>query len=223
MTSALPPLTLWKSVAPVAYPEAMERMEQRVEAMIAGQAPETLWLLEHPPLYTAGTSAQEGDLLEHQRFPVYSSGRGGQYTYHGPGQRVAYLMLDLNQRTGNRPDLRQFVKYLELWLINTLAHFGVQSFVREGRVGVWTIDKRGQESKIAALGIRVKKWITFHGIALNVTPDLTHFQGIVPCGLRQFGVTSLADLGIDATMEEVDEQLIKEFLKLYPSTVSLAE
>jgi lipoyl(octanoyl) transferase len=201
----------------------MERMEQRVEAMIAGQAPETLWLLEHPPLYTAGTSAQEGDLLEHQRFPVYSSGRGGQYTYHGPGQRVAYLMLDLNQRTGNRPDLRQFVKYLELWLINTLAHFGVQSFVREGRVGVWTIDKRGQESKIAALGIRVKKWITFHGIALNVTPDLTHFQGIVPCGLRQFGVTSLADLGIDATMEEVDEQLIKEFLKLYPSTVSLAE
>lgn len=195
----------WRiSDAPVPYPDAVATMERRVAAIRAGEAPEMVWLLEHPPLYTAGTSAKPADLLA-QRFPVYDSGRGGQYTYHGPGQRVAYVMLDLRRRGA---DIRGFVCQLEDWLIATLAGFGVQSGRREGRIGVW-VDRgaQGGDAKIAALGVRVRHWITFHGVSLNVEPDLDHYDGIVPCGIDDAGVTSLVDLGITASMAEVDVAL----------------
>ncbi len=196
---------------PVPYPDAVAEMEARVAAIRADGAPELVWLLEHPPLYTAGTSALAEDLLEPARFPVYSSGRGGQFTYHGPGQRVAYVMLDLNRRG---PDVRRFVCALETWLIRTLAHFNIKGETREGRVGIW-VDRGpyggrpGQEDKIAALGVRVRRWVTFHGIALNVEPDLSHFSGIVPCGLRGHGVTSVHALGHLVTMPEVDAALME--------------
>ena len=190
-------------------------MEQRVEDILAGTASELVWLLEHPPLYTAGTSAQPSDLLS-SPFPVYAAGRGGQYTYHGPGQRVAYVMLDLKKRSAM--DVRRYVASLEQWIIATLAQFGVQGFVREGRVGVWVsqdseIGNQGtwHEAKIAAIGIRIRKWVTFHGICLNVAPDLSHYNGIVPCGIREFGVTSLKALGVNASMEAVDSALKAQF------------
>jgi lipoyl(octanoyl) transferase len=186
-------------------------MEQRVEEIIAGQAPELIWLVEHPPLYTAGTSADEADLLSHD-FPLYHTGRGGQITYHGPGQRVAYVMLDLKKR--GAMDIRAFVQKLENWMIETLSGFNVRGEIREGRVGVW-VNTGGNEAKIAALGIRVRKWVTFHGVALNVNPDLSHYAGIVPCGIRGFGVTSLHALGIAATMKEVDKALEQEFHKIF--------
>lgn len=199
--------------AQVPYPEALAAMDQRVAAIREGTAPELVWLLEHPPLYTAGTSAQPEDLLSAGRFPVYQTGRGGQYTYHGPGQRVAYVMLDLKRRT---PDVRCYVHALEEWLIRALDRFNVKGERREGRVGIW-IDRGPlpgggrREDKIAAIGVRVRRWVTFHGIALNVDPDLSHFQGIVPCGVRDHGVTSLWDLGIHVTMEEADAALIAAF------------
>jgi len=177
-------------------------MEARVNDLIQGRAPELTWLLEHPPLYTAGTSANDDDLLDKTHFPVYESGRGGQYTYHGPGQRVAYLMLDLKKR--DMMDVRRYVQMLEQWIIDTLATFNVQSFVREGRIGVWTLDRAGKEAKIAALGIRVRKWVTYHGICINVNPDLSHYAGIVPCGISEYGVTSLERLGVKASMEDLD-------------------
>jgi len=189
------------------YPEATLRMAARVRAVQAGEAEELVWLLEHPPLYTAGTSARGQDMLGGTGFPVYETGRGGQYTYHGPGQRVGYLVLDLNRRGR---DLRAYVKQLEGWIIDTLARFGVEGFLREGRVGVWVETPSG-EAKIAALGVRVQKWVTSHGIALNVAPDLAHYRGIVPCGIREFGVTSLAALGVGATMAEVDAVLKETF------------
>ena len=194
---------------PVSYPEALAAMEARVTSIRAGTAPELVWLLEHPPLYTAGTSARPEDLLEAARFPVFEAGRGGQYTYHGPGQRVGYAMLDLQRR---QPDLRAFVCDLEEWLIRTLAQFSIKGERRPGRVGIW-VDKRpygglpGEEDKIAAIGVRVRRWVTFHGVALNVEPDLAHFGGIVPCGIRGHGVTSMHALGILATMAEVDMAL----------------
>ncbi|MDR3527183.1 MAG: lipoyl(octanoyl) transferase LipB [Rhizomicrobium sp.] len=181
------------------YPEAVETMEARVAAIAEGLAPELIWLVEHPPIYTAGTSAKDSDLLD-ARFPVFQTGRGGQFTYHGPGQRVGYVMLNLKPRGG---DVRKFVRDLEEWLIRTLAQFAVKAERREGRVGIW-VARGSREDKIAALGVRVRRWITFHGVALNVEPDLTHFNGIVPCGIRGHGVTSLADLGIPATMADVD-------------------
>ncbi len=184
----------------VPYPEALAAMEARVAAIRAGTAPELVWLLEHPPLYTAGTSAQDGDLLAPDRFPVYRTGRGGQYTYHGPGQRVGYVMVDLKRRN---PDVRAYVHSLEEWLIRTLARFQVKGERREGRVGIW-VERDGFEKKIAAIGVRVRQWVTFHGVALNVDPDLSHFAGIVPCGLAQYGVTSLVDLGLPVTMADVD-------------------
>lgn len=202
---------------PVTYPEAVAVMEQRVAAIRAGQAPEMVWLLEHPPLYTAGTSADPGDLLDAGRFPVFASGRGGQFTYHGPGQRVAYIMLDLQQR---RPDVRCFVHDLEAWLIRSLDRFNIRAERREGRVGLW-VDKEpyggppGQEEKIAAIGVRVRRWVTFHGIALNVDPDLSHFTGIVPCGLSQYGVTSMHALGHFATLPEVDIVLRQEWPNVF--------
>ncbi|MGK9166437.1 lipoyl(octanoyl) transferase LipB [Inquilinus limosus] len=184
----------------VPYPEALAAMEARVAAIRAGTAPELVWLLEHPSLYTAGTSAQDGDLLMPDRFPVYRTGRGGQYTYHGPGQRVGYVMVDLKRRN---PDVRAYVHSLEEWLIRALARFQVKGERREGRVGIW-VERDGVEKKIAAIGVRVRQWVTFHGVALNVDPDLSHFAGIVPCGLAQYGVTSLVDLGLPVTMADVD-------------------
>ncbi len=192
----------WRvSDRPVAYPEALATMEARVEAIRAERASELIWLLEHPPLYTAGTSARAEDLLAPVRFPVFSAGRGGQYTYHGPGQRVAYVMLDL-QRRG--PDLRAYIWRLEEWLIRTLAQFGVRGERRGGRIGIWVIKPDGSEAKIAAIGVRVRRWVSYHGVALNLDPDLEHFAGIVPCGIREFGVTSLADLGLSTSMAELD-------------------
>jgi lipoyl(octanoyl) transferase len=191
------------SAAPVDYPVAVAAMEARVQAIRAGTAAELVWLLEHPPLYTAGTSAKPADLLA-ARFPVYETGRGGQYTYHGPGQRIAYVMLDL-QRRG--PDLRRYIWTLEEWLILALREFDVRAERREGRVGLWVdLSRYGRvgEAKIAAIGVRVRQWVTYHGIALNVAPDLAHYDGIVPCGISRHGVTSLADLGIYVSMDEVD-------------------
>lgn len=197
----------------VSYENALSEMEARVDAIAHGRANELVWSLEHPPLYTAGTSADANDLLDKERFPIYETGRGGQYTYHGPGQRVAYVMLDLKKR--NAQDIRAYVKNLEQWIINTLARFNIKGERREGRIGIWVDMGGGKESKIAALGIRVRKWVTFHGIAINVEPDLSHFGGIVPCGISQHGVTSFADLGQFITMEELDVVLKEEFGKIF--------
>lgn len=203
---------------PIGYVEALDEMEARVAAIAAGTAPELVWLLEHPPLYTAGTSAEDAELLDQARFPVHRTGRGGRWTYHGPGQRVAYVMLDLNRRGR---DVRRFVGDLEAWVIGTLAAFNVDGEIREGRVGVWVRrpDKGpGIEDKIAAIGIRVRRWVSFHGISINVEPDLDHFAGIVPCGIAEHGVTSLADLGRIVTMPEVDSALRKGFEDVFGVT-----
>jgi len=195
----------------VPYLEAVSRMEREAGAIAKDAAPERVWLLEHPPLYTAGTSARDVDLVEPNRFPVFRTGRGGQYTYHGPGQRVAYVMLDLRQRG---QDVRAFVAGLEQWLIGTLAAFNVKGERREDRVGVWV--RRGdREDKIAAIGIRVRRWVTFHGISLNVDPDLSHYNGIVPCGVSGHGVTSLADLGLPVTMTDADIALKSAFSTIF--------
>lgn len=204
-----------------AYPDAVAEMERYVAEVAAGRARERVWLVEHPALYTAGTSARDEDLLEHNRFPVYQSGRGGQYTYHGPGQRVAYVMLDLNRRG---PDLRRYVNALEQWLIATLAEFNIRGEKREDRVGVWVRrpDKgESAEDKIAAIGIRVRRWVTFHGISLNIEPDLSHYQGIVPCGISGHGVTSLVDLGIPVTMPEVDAIMCTTFRDTFGKIIKL--
>jgi lipoyl(octanoyl) transferase len=195
----------------VPYEAAVAFMEARVAAIAAGEASEMVWLLEHPPLYTAGVSSKDADLLDAGRFPVHRTGRGGQFTYHGPGQRVAYVMLDLNRRGR---DVRAFVRGLERWIIDALDRFGVDAGVREGRVGVW-VERKGagwsREDKIAAIGVKVRKWVSFHGISLNVEPDLDHFGGIVPCGIAEHGVTSLVDLGVLATMDEADAALRSAF------------
>jgi lipoyl(octanoyl) transferase len=194
------------------YPEALAAMEERVAAIRSGEAPELVWLLEHPPLYTAGTSARAQDLLAPRRFPVFEAGRGGQYTYHGPGQRVAYLMLDLQRR---RPDLRRYIRQLEEWVIRALARFNVRGERRPDRIGIWVAKPGGQEAKIAAIGVRVRRWVTYHGVAINLEPDLEHFGGIVPCGIGGFGVTSLADLGLTTTMPELDATLIATFDEVF--------
>tara|TARA_B100001939_G_scaffold219936_1_gene189290 strand:- start:124 stop:780 length:657 start_codon:yes stop_codon:yes gene_type:complete len=196
----------------VPYEEALQRMEQRVQDIHDGTARELVWLLQHPPLYTAGTSADPTDLVDPDRFPVYAAGRGGQYTYHGPGQRVAYVMLDLRKRGR---DVRKFVYDLEQWVINTLAEFNVTGERRPGRVGVWVDRGQGREDKIAAIGVRVRRWITFHGISLNVDPDLDHFSGIVPCGISEHGVTSLVDLGLPITMQDVDAALRRSWNEIF--------
>ncbi|MDA9243640.1 lipoyl(octanoyl) transferase LipB [Amylibacter sp.] len=202
------------------YPDALEQMEQIVSGLISGNDLEHVWLLEHPELYTAGTSANLSDLIDPDLFPVYSSQRGGQYTYHGPGQRIAYTMLDLNKRG---KDVRKYVHSLEEWIIQTLAEFDIKGERRKDRVGVWVVrdDKppssSGQflEDKIAAVGVRLRKWISFHGIAINVNPNLNHYKGIVPCGIQQHGVTSLADLGLKVTIEDLDKALIKTFNNVF--------
>jgi lipoyl(octanoyl) transferase len=215
----------WRiSDSPVPYPEAVKAMETRVAAIRAGTAPELVWLLEHPPLYTAGTSAQPGDLLQPERFPVYASGRGGQYTYHGPGQRVAYVMLDLKRRA---PDLRRFVHDLEEWVIRTLTRFNVRGERRDGRIGIWVARSGGREDKIAAVGVRVRHWVSYHGIAINLDPELEHFAGIVPCGIEsgagsRFGVTSLYDLGILIAMADLDTALKSAFAEVFTAVDAAA-
>jgi lipoyl(octanoyl) transferase len=194
------------------YPEAAAAMEARAEAIARGEASELVWLLEHPPLYTAGVSARDADLLDADRFPVFRSPRGGQYTYHGPGQRVAYVLLDLSAR---QKDIRAYVQALEAWILAALARFAVDGLVREGRVGVW-VERRSpgapvREDKIAAIGVKVRRWVSFHGISLNVDPDLSHFSGIVPCGQTAHGVTSLADLGLTCSLDDADEALRSAF------------
>ncbi|MCV2887031.1 lipoyl(octanoyl) transferase LipB [Ruegeria aquimaris] len=205
------------------YDEAVAFMEARAAAIAAGEAEECVWLLEHPPLYTAGTSARREDLTDPDRFPVYDSKRGGQYTYHGPGQRVVYVMLDVGRR-GH--DVRRFVQQLEEWVIAALAEFNIRGEIREGRVGVWvrrddkprTITGKPAEDKIAAIGIRIRKWVSFHGISINVEPDLSHFSGIVPCGITEYGVTSLVDLGLPVTMADVDVALRRSFDQVFEGT-----
>ena len=203
----------WRvSETAVDYPAAVEEMEGRVAAIRAGTAGELIWLLEHPPLFTAGTSARDEELLEPQRLPVHRTGRGGRYTYHGPGQRIAYVMLDLRRRG---QDVRCYVHQLEEWIIQTVARFGVHGERRDGRVGIWVVRPLGNEEKIAAIGVRVRRWVTYHGVALNVDPELEHYRGIVPCGIAEHGVTSLAELGIAATMEEVDTALRRTFAEVF--------
>jgi lipoyl(octanoyl) transferase len=208
------------SDTPVPYPDAVAAMEERVTAIRAGRAPELVWLLEHPPLYTAGTSASARDLVDPQLFPVYRSGRGGQYTYHGPGQRVGYVMLDLQRRGA---DLRRYVGQLEEWLIRTLALFNVTGARRPGRVGIWIDEGGGRENKIAAIGVRVRRWVSFHGVALNVDPDLSHYRGIIPCGVREHGVTSLAAQGVIAAMPEIDAAMKRAFVTVFAERSIAAE
>jgi lipoyl(octanoyl) transferase len=200
----------------VDYPAAVAAMEARAAAIAEGAAGELVWLLEHPPLYTAGVSAKPGDLLEPDRFPVFQSGRGGQFTYHGPGQRVAYVMLDLTRR---RRDVRAFVAALEAWMIGALDAFNVRGEIREGRVGVWVERKAPgvptREDKIAAIGVKLRRWVSFHGVSLNVEPDLSHFSGIVPCGVTQHGVTSLVELGLPVAMDEADAALKASFRDVF--------
>lgn len=204
----------------VGYEAAVAAMEARAAAIASGEADELVWLLEHPPLYTAGVSARDEDLLDPGRFPVHRTGRGGQFTYHGPGQRVAYVMLDLNSRGR---DVRAFVRGLEQWIIEALDAFGIRAGTREGRVGVW-VESRGaggsREAKIAAIGVKVRRWVSFHGISLNVEPDLSHFGGIVPCGIQEHGVTSLVDLGVAATLDEADEALRRAFRGQFGPTLA---
>ncbi len=202
------------------YETALAKMNNHVEKMIQGEAGEKIWLLEHPPLYTAGTSADSKDLVEPNRFPVFETKRGGQYTYHGPGQRVVYVMLDLNKRG---KDVKKFVKNLETWIALTLSEFNIIGQSRDGRVGIWVerpdkpLNNYGavQEEKIAAIGVRLKKWISLHGLSINLDPDLSHFQGIVPCGIKEHGVTSLVDLGLPVSMHDLDNALKKSFSKVF--------
>ncbi len=222
-TPGTPPAQWRIASAPVAYPDAVAAMEARAAAIAAGTAPELVWLVEHPPLYTSGTSGRDGDLLT-APFPVFRSGRGGQVTYHGPGQRVVYLMLDLRRR---RPDVRVYVAALEALVIRTLAAFNVRGERREDRVGVWVRrpDKGpGREDKIAAIGVRIKRWVSLHGVAINVEPELRHFDAIVPCGIAdpRYGVTSLVDLGLPVTMEDVDAALRQAFSEIFGAALAEA-
>jgi lipoyl(octanoyl) transferase len=215
--AGLAPVEWRTSGSLVPYPEALAEMDARVAAIVAGEASELVWLLEHPPLYTSGTGTHAEDLAGTGRFPLFESGRGGRLTYHGPGQRVAYAMIDLRQRG---PDLRRYVAALEEWIIRTLAAFGVTGERREDRVGVWVrrpAKGEGFEDKIAAIGVRVRKWVTLHGISVNVAPDLSHYQGILACGVAEpkFGVTSLKDLGVQASMAEVDAALRTNFEEVF--------
>jgi lipoyl(octanoyl) transferase len=208
------------SASPVPYPDAVAAMKARVEAILQGEAGELVWLLEHPPLYTAGVSAKSRDLIDPLRFPVFESERGGQFTYHGPGQRVAYVMLDLRERGR---DVHRFVQALEAWIIGALGEFNVDGVVRQGRVGVWVERKApggpAREDKIAAIGVKLRRWVSFHGISLNVEPDLEHFSGIVPCGISEHGVTSLVDLGLPVGLDEADHALRLSFNRVFGATV----
>ena len=200
----------------IEYPDALKAMDERVDLIQKGNAKELVWLLEHPPLYSAGTSAKPEDLLTPNRFPVFKTGRGGQYTYHGPGQRVAYIMLDLNRR---RRDIRAFVSSLETWIVNTLAKFNIRGERRPDRIGIWVrrtdLNNSEREDKIGAIGIRIKRWVTLHGISINVSPDLEHFGGIIPCGIGGYGVTSFEDIGQPLEVYDLDVELRTEFDQLF--------
>ena len=218
-----PPVVEWTHLPGLSeYEATLAAMEARVAAISAGTADEAVWLLEHPPLYTAGTSARPEDLTDPGRFPVFTAGRGGQYTYHGPGQRVAYVMLDLNRRGR---DVRRFVAQLEAWIIAALAEFNVTGEIRDGRVGVWVRRPEKpplpegtlREDKIAAIGVKLRRWVSFHGVSVNLDPDLDHFGGIVPCGIRDHGVTSLVDLGLPVTMDDLDLALKRSFDRVFPT------
>ncbi len=198
------------SEKPVEYAHALETMERRVAGILDGSASEAVWLLEHPPVYTAGTSAAPSDILDNRRFPIFQVGRGGSYTYHGPGQLVAYVMIDLSKSKIGK-DLRKYVYMLEEWIIQTLARFNIKSERRAGRTGIWVVTG-GREAKIAAIGVRVRRWVTFHGISINISPNLEHFQGIVPCGIKEYGVTSMRELGIQTDMQAVG-MVLKELGK----------
>jgi len=199
----------WKiSKRPVLYPDAVAQMEARVEGIIAGKAEDVVWLLEHPPIFTSGTSAKPEDLINSQNLPVFETGRGGQFTYHGPGQRVGYVMMQLHHQ-----DIRKHIYNLEQWIIDTLAEFDIKGERRADRIGIWVQDKKRGEAKIAAIGVRVKRWVAYHGIAINVNPDLEHFNGIVPCGIREFGVTSLYAMGKEIEMQMLDKKLKSTFKK----------
>jgi len=203
----------WKiDKKPIDYETALNFMEQQVTDIIDNKGNELVWLLEHPHTYTAGTSANDCDLLR-KDIPTFKTGRGGQYTYHGPGQRIAYVMIDLKSRDSK--DVKLYVHNLEEWIIKTLAVFNIKGERREGRVGIWVIDKNGKEKKIAALGVRLRKWVTMHGIAINLSPDLSYFSGIVPCGIKEFGVTSIKELGIDISMEELDKALKEKWSEVF--------
>ena len=207
----------WRvSEGPTPYPQALAAMEARVAAIRAGEAQECIWLVEHPPTYTAGTSAKPEELIE-RRFPHYAAGRGGQWTYHGPGQRTAYVMLDLTRAHGPVPprDIRAYVAALEEWMIRALDRFNIRGERRAGRVGIWVVKPGGAEAKIAAIGVRVTRWVSWHGVALNVSPDLAHFGGIVPCGIAGHGVASLHDLGVMATLEEADAALMAGWAEVF--------
>lgn len=211
----MPPPEWRISQNPIAYDQAITAMEARIGQIHESKASELIWLLEHPPLYTAGANADPADLIDPDRFPVHQTGRGGQYTYHGPGQRIAYVMLDLKERSR---DIRKFVYDLEEWIIRTLGLFDITGERRDGRIGIWVPRPEkgaGQEDKIAAIGIRVRRWVSFHGLAININPDLGHYSGIIPCGVPDHGVTSFADLGVSATMDEVDQALKQTFNQLF--------
>jgi len=207
----------------VEYPDALKAMDERVDSIQKGSAKELVWLLEHPPLYSAGTSAKPKDLLTPNRFPVFKTGRGGQYTYHGPGQRVAYIMLDLNRR---RRDIRAFVSSLETWIINTLSKFNIRGERRSDRIGIWVrrtdLNNSDREDKIGAIGIRIKRWVTLHGISINVSPDLEHFGGIIPCGIDGYGVTSFEDIGQPLEVYDLDVELRTEFDQLFGKNGEMA-
>lgn len=215
---------LWEiSKKLVPYPQALSRMESMARSIRADEATERVWLLEHPPLYTSGTSAKAEDLFNPAHYPTYHAGRGGQWTYHGPGQRTAYVMLDLQRAHGPVPgrDLRAYVHALESWVIGALAHFGIHGEVREGRVGVWVTDpKTGKEEKIAAIGVRVSRWVSWHGVAINLDPNMADFEGIVPCGIREYGVTSFRKLGLSTTMQELDQALAQSWANTFGSVPS---
>lgn len=215
---------LWEiSKKLVPYPQALSRMESMARSIRADEATERVWLLEHPPLYTSGTSAKAEDLFNPAHYPTYHAGRGGQWTYHGPGQRTAYVMLDLQRAHGPVPgrDLRAYVQALESWVIGALAHFGIHGEVREGRVGVWVTDpKTGKEEKIAAIGVRVSRWVSWHGVAINLDPNMADFEGIVPCGIREYGVTSFRKLGLSTTLQELDQALVQSWANTFGSVPS---
>lgn len=203
----------------VSYEKALDFMQKRVEDIINGRANQCLWLLEHKSVYTAGVSANENELLDQNRLPVYKTGRGGKYTYHGPGQRVVYVMVDLKKIHSPQPDVKLFVRQLEQWLIDSLKELGIEAQTKEGKIGIWVKNPDGQEEKIAALGIRLKKWVSFHGVAINLAPDLKHFEGIIPCGIKDKGVSSIEKFCKGITLQQLDKVLLEEFCKIFNITL----